>query len=112
MDKKEILETYKWVKVKRYVDDETLSWEDRYGRLDKHHIDETTFLIDKVRELVNGMFLNDVLFNEIEDYCKLNELDVSEILNEALRGGFTTVKFGATPVSAKNFLSIPLPLKP
>lgn len=51
-EKNIILNTYKWIKVPRYVDDETLSWEERYKRLNDHHIQETTFLIEKVRELV------------------------------------------------------------
>jgi len=42
---------YSWIKVKRYVDDETLSWEERYNRLMKHHEEETTFLIDEVNKL-------------------------------------------------------------
>ena len=42
---------YGWIKVPRYVMDETKSWEDRYRQLEAHHIQETTFLIEKVREL-------------------------------------------------------------
>ncbi|MEP5601737.1 MAG: hypothetical protein ABJL44_12000 [Algibacter sp.] len=55
MEKKTILETYKWVKVKRYIDDENLSWEERYNKLEKHHIEETSFLIDKIREIVKSI---------------------------------------------------------
>lgn len=51
-EKKEILETYKWIKVKKYIDDDNLSWEDRYKKLENHHIDETTFLINKIREII------------------------------------------------------------
>jgi hypothetical protein len=51
-EKWEILNSYKWIKVPKYVDDETLSFEDRFKRLQEHHIQETTFLIDKVRELI------------------------------------------------------------
>jgi hypothetical protein len=45
---------YSWIKVKKYVDDETLSWEERYKRLMKHHEDETKFLIDELNKLKNG----------------------------------------------------------
>jgi len=48
-----ILNTYRWIKVPRYNDDETLSWEERFNKLQEHHIRETQFLIDKVRELVS-----------------------------------------------------------
>ena len=51
-EKQEILDTYKWIKVKKYKDDESLSYEERYSRLEQHHIEETTFLIDKIREIV------------------------------------------------------------
>ena len=42
---------YGWIKVPRYTMDESKTWEERYHDLDKHHIQETTFLIDKIREL-------------------------------------------------------------
>ncbi len=51
-EKQEILDTYKWIKVKRYEDNETKSWEERYKQLEKHHLEETSFLINKIRELV------------------------------------------------------------
>jgi hypothetical protein len=51
-EKQEILDTYKWIKVKKYKADESLSYEERYRRLEQHHIEETTFLIDKIREIV------------------------------------------------------------
>lgn len=44
-------EGYKWIKVKRHKDDPTKSWEERYAALDKHHIEETTFLIETLRRL-------------------------------------------------------------
>ncbi|WP_299674246.1 hypothetical protein [uncultured Tenacibaculum sp.] len=54
-EKKIILETYKWIKVKKYEDDESLSWEERYKRLEKHHLEETYFLIDKIREVIKEL---------------------------------------------------------
>ena len=42
---------YRWIKVPKYTMDEAASWEHRYHALEKHHIEETTFLINKVREL-------------------------------------------------------------
>jgi len=42
---------YKWVKVGKYVDDPSKTWEERYAALSAHHIAETTFLIDKIREM-------------------------------------------------------------
>ena len=42
---------YAWIKVPKYGMDESKSWEDRYKELEQHHVQETTFLINKVREL-------------------------------------------------------------
>jgi hypothetical protein len=42
---------YSWIKISPYKDDENLSFEERFLALQKHHIEETEFLIAKVREL-------------------------------------------------------------
>lgn len=44
-------EGYKWIKSGRFKDDETKTWEERYRALEKHHIEETTFLIEEIRRL-------------------------------------------------------------
>lgn len=46
---------YGWIKVPRYEDDPNLSWEERYQRLEQHHIAETTFLIEEVRKLARQL---------------------------------------------------------
>ena len=46
---------YGWIKVSRYEMDPGKSWEERYAELEQHHIRETTFLIDKVRELARRL---------------------------------------------------------
>lgn len=53
-EKNEILNTFKWIKVKRFKDDESKTWEERYKDLEKHHVEETQFLIDKIREIVKN----------------------------------------------------------
>jgi len=55
IEKQEILNSYKWIKMPRYIDDENLPLEERLKRLEEHHIEETTFLIEKIRELVRNM---------------------------------------------------------
>ncbi len=52
----EILETHRWIGVEKYVDDRTLSLEERYQRLETHHMAETGFLIAKVRELAARVY--------------------------------------------------------
>ena len=49
-----ILETFGWIRVARYRDDDTLTWEERYKRLEQHHIEETSFLIERIRTLVRS----------------------------------------------------------
>ena len=47
LEKKEILETYKWIKIKKYRNDNTLSWEERYRLLEKDK--EKQALQDKIK---------------------------------------------------------------
>jgi hypothetical protein len=42
---------HRWIKVKQFRDDSTLSWPERFAALERHHLEETAFLIEKVREL-------------------------------------------------------------
>jgi len=51
-EKAEILNTYKWIKVRKYVEDDSLSMEVRFKKLQEHHIEETSFLINKIRDLI------------------------------------------------------------
>lgn len=44
-------EGYRWIKVKRHQDDPNLSWEERFKILERHHVEETQFLIDEIRRL-------------------------------------------------------------
>lgn len=39
------------IPIKKYVMDESLSWEDRYKQLEKHHLEETEFLIQEIEKL-------------------------------------------------------------
>jgi hypothetical protein len=52
-EKDEILNTYKWIKVPRYEELGDGHYpEEKYEHLEKHHIEETTFLIEKLRQIV------------------------------------------------------------
>lgn len=44
-------EGYGWIKVKKFDPEKYATIEERYTALDMHHVQETSFLIDKVREL-------------------------------------------------------------
>ncbi len=48
----EILNSYSWIKVKKFnLMELGDTFEEQYEGLMEHHIEETTFLINKVREL-------------------------------------------------------------
>jgi hypothetical protein len=51
--------TYSWIKVKPFKFDENKSWEENYKALEKHHIDETMFLIREVRFLAQEWYVKD-----------------------------------------------------
>lgn len=53
-EKNEILNSYKWIKVKKYKLEDYDDWQDAYYALEKHHIEETNFLISKLREIVKN----------------------------------------------------------
>jgi len=40
------------IPIKKYVMDESLSWEERYHQLEAHHQKETEWLIEKLESLV------------------------------------------------------------
>lgn len=39
------------IPIKKYVMDESLSWEERYRQLEKHHEEETTWMMQQIKEL-------------------------------------------------------------
>lgn len=52
------------ITIKKYVMDETLSWEERYKKLEAHHKEETEFLIRRIESLEEFV---DEITNEILD---------------------------------------------
>lgn len=77
-EEKKYLETYSWIKVPKYKDDSSLSWEDRYKTFEKHHIEETTFLIQKVRDLI---FQNKTTIQICDCCCSSNGIGVYHLCN-------------------------------
>ncbi len=52
------------ITIKKYVMDETISWEERYKQLEAHHKEETEFLIRRIESLEEFV---DEITNEILD---------------------------------------------
>jgi hypothetical protein len=46
---------FSWIKVQRYAKDDTKSAEEQLGELERHHLKETTFLLNKCRELAQQL---------------------------------------------------------
>ena len=57
----EMLNSYSWIKVPKHTYCGDLSVEENYSDLNKHHIEETKFLINKCRELGEYIKHNNVL---------------------------------------------------
>jgi len=43
------------IPIKRFVDDDSLPWEERFRRLEFHHTEETKFLIERIEELEGSL---------------------------------------------------------
>jgi mRNA-degrading endonuclease YafQ of YafQ-DinJ toxin-antitoxin module len=56
----EIINTYKWIKVDTHVYYEDNGLEGNYEDLKEHHVKETTFLIEKCRELATELLKYEV----------------------------------------------------
>ena len=46
------------ISIKKYVDDASLTWEERYRKLEAHHTEETTYLIERGRAAEREMSRN------------------------------------------------------
>lgn len=60
------------MKIKKYVDDSSLTWEERYNRLQAHHLEETKELINVIQELENEL---DFFFDDEEYYTEYLVID-------------------------------------
>lgn len=48
------------------------------------------------------MEIDKKLYNDIKEYCKLNDLKVGNFINNLLRKAFNIEKYGSTPFSVNN----------
>jgi len=67
---------YSWIKVKRHIDNEKDSFEDRFYALDNHHVKETTFLLAKVRELASIIDQKDKKIEELKTCLKTTQSEM------------------------------------
>ncbi len=37
------------IPIKKYIDDSSLTWEERYRRLEAHHLEETSWMINQLK---------------------------------------------------------------
>lgn len=65
------------IPIKKYVMDESLSWEERYKQLEAHHKEEVGWFINKVKELeLEKLCLYDdigTLKDKLDDYISSAE---------------------------------------
>lgn len=55
--------------IKKYVDDNTLSWEERYKKLEAHHIEETTELLKQIKYLEEELCEVNDTKGECDSWC-------------------------------------------
>jgi hypothetical protein len=55
------------MKIKKHVDDSSLTWEERYKRLETHHLEETAELKSVISELECEL---DFFIGDEEYYCE------------------------------------------
>jgi hypothetical protein len=58
---------YKWIKVSHFKFNSDKSWEENFLELEKHHIEETTFLINKIRSMANNQLNKEQAADDITD---------------------------------------------
>lgn len=54
------------MRIKKYVDDTTLTWEERYKRLEAHHLEETKELIQTIKDLEEKLYIAYMQLGEYE----------------------------------------------
>ena len=68
----EIINSYKWIKVKKHTTWVSGTEGQQYKELEEHHIEETKFLISKCRELaselLNNNRLTELLLKEVSAF--------------------------------------------
>jgi hypothetical protein len=69
--------------IKKYIDDPSLTWEERYKRLEAHHLEETNELIRVLKELNNYKMcrIREVDPASIEEWKQINNLRI-RIVND------------------------------
>lgn len=68
-------EDYSWIKVRPYKMDPHLSWEQRHYELEKHHVEETTFLINHIKKTTDPKEILSYLDGLIMD----KEIDLKQL---------------------------------
>jgi len=43
------------ISIKKYVDNSNLSWEERYKKLEEHHLEETFWMIEEIKHLESAI---------------------------------------------------------
>ena len=51
---------------------------------------------------MNAVQIEDKLYNDIKEYCKLNKLKIGSFINEILKKSFLVEKYGDTPFTNFN----------
>jgi hypothetical protein len=79
------------IPIKKYIDDLSLSWEERYKRLENHHMEETAWMIKEIKRLEKLIIdMNNKGKDIEEEYKKKAERNKVTIDNQGrpMQGGY------------------------
>jgi hypothetical protein len=73
---------FSWIRVKKYKEDITKSYEERYKELESHHVAETKFLVKEVRKL--SELIEKLLSEETKTVRCLENGDYTDLIKGSL----------------------------
>ena len=84
------------IPIKKYIDNSSLSWEQRYKKLDDHHLEETSWMIKEIKKLEDA--IKDHRAQTGHNMCWENDQKLWSVLND-------NVKLNHTPPDWDEFIT-------
>ena len=93
------------IPIKKYIDNISLSWEERYRRLEEHHLEETSWMIGEIQHLEGKWTHANEAYRVLEDsikkhreqtghnMCWENDQELWSVLNDGVKTDHTPPKW-------------------
>lgn len=69
------------IPIKKYEDNPTLSWEERYKKLDAHHLEETAWMIERIKTLTAQLA---TARKEVENHIHQRDARATQVYQQSL----------------------------